>query len=431
MPLKELRIADLAAAYRTASYEEAVEMANLGAAAYGIVRDSLREQWDAAMGAEEAAKADIWRSEGRVSAIEEWTTKLKEMEGLSVRLVTAEATVEQLRTTVDAEVQRRLSEQLDGFRKDYELAKVKEMESLRSEMSIVKQELSAARARDKYINAIEEANTLMRDKLSDLEEKTKTKTSTHIGKEGEAEIMEMLESTVCAEFEHSSVKNMAGISHMGDFHLWVMGGNGERIKIIVDSKKYVKSVPYAEVEKLHRDVDADEEASAGLMISHNSGISSMKNFKVGRTTRNRPVLYISFQNLEETTKHQMLCWAVRTLQAIAMEQSMEEKMRKLEEINEFLSGIDASVVEFDGAIRKQAQAMEALKWARTKLVHKLTEFRNIKSAEENIVHIEDDDSTSGAAVVSCDAILKKTGARCGRLVVAGAVRCGVHSDRKR
>jgi hypothetical protein len=42
MPLKELRIADLDPVYRTVGYEEAVEMANLGAAAYGIVRDSLR-----------------------------------------------------------------------------------------------------------------------------------------------------------------------------------------------------------------------------------------------------------------------------------------------------------------------------------------------------------------------------------------------------
>ncbi len=435
MPLKELRVADLAAAYRTANYEEAVEMANLGAAAYGIVRDSLREQWGAAMGAEEAAKADIWRSEGRMSALEEFKAKLKEAETLSVRLAAAEVANEQQRHTIDKDVTERVGSQLDSFRKDYELAKIKEMEVLRMEISSLKQDLAAARARDKYVSAIEEANALMRDKLADLEEKTKVKTSTQIGKEGEAEIMDMLEGTVCKEFEHATVKNMAGVSHMGDFHLSVMGANGERIKIIIDSKKYVKSVPIAEVEKLHRDVDADEEASAGMMISHNSGISSFKNFKIGRTTRNRPVLYISFQNLEEGFKQQVLCWGVRTLQAIAMEQNMEEKLRRLEEINEFLSGIDASVAEFDSAIRKQVQALDAMKWARTKLVHKLTEFRNIKNADENTIHVEDelvdDMSTTEPAVVSCGAVLKKTGARCGRLVVAGTSRCGVHSDRKR
>lgn len=432
MPAKDLRIVDLHPAYRSVSHEEAVEMANVGAAVYGTAKEFLREQWAVAMGAEEAAKADSWRAEGRMSAIEEWATKLKEMEGVSVRLAAAEAANEQLRNTVDNEVKRRIGDQLDGFRKDYELAKIKEMEVLRMEISTLKQNLAAASAQEKYVCAIEEANALMRDKLVEFEEKTKVKTSTQIGKEGEAEIMDMLEGTVCKEFEHATVKNMSGVSHMGDFHVWVMGANGDRIKIIIDSKKYGKSVPHAEVEKLHRDVDADEEASAGLMISHHSGISSMKNFKIGRTTRNRPVLYMSFQNLEEGVKHQMLCWGVRTLQAIAMEQNMEEKLRKLEEINEFLSEIDTSVVEFDGAIRKQVQALDAMKWARTKLVHKLTEFRNKKTSEDNTIEIEEEMEGGGSpAAVSCGAVLKKTGARCGRLVVAGTTRCGVHSDRKK
>jgi polyhydroxyalkanoate synthesis regulator phasin len=429
MPLRELRIADLAAAYRTVTYEEAVEMANLGAAAYEIVRDSLRQQWETAMGAEEAAKADIWRSEGRIAALSDFKPKLKEMEALSVRLAAAEAANEQQMQTIEKEVSLRVSNQLDGFRKDYELAKVKEMEVLHGEISALKQEVAAAKARDKYVHAIEEANALMREKLVELEERTKVKTSTQIGKEGEAEIMDMLEGVVCKEFEHASVKNMAGISHMGDFHLSVMGANGQRIKIIIDSKKYVKSVPLAEIEKLNRDVDADEEASAGMMVSHTSGICSMKNFKIGRTTRNRPVLYISFQHMEDAIKPQVLCWGVRTLQAIAMEQNMEEQLRRLEEINEFLNGIDASVVEFDGAIRKQVQALDAMKWARTKLVSKLTEFRSNRSAAESTIQLEEE--STGGATGSCSAVLKKTGSLCGRAVVEGSSRCGVHAERKR
>lgn len=438
MPLKELRIADLSAAYRTASYEEAVEMANLGAAAYGIVRDSLREQWDAAMGAEEAAKADIWRSEGRMSALEEFKAKIKEAESLSVRLAAAEVDAEQLRTSIDSEVQRRVSEQVESLRKDYELMTVQKMHTMEKamlvaeeaakHMSVYQEKISVQAAQ---LTACSAEITALKDEIHKMEMErvqASTKSSHALGKLGEATVLDMLTNMVLPVFPYSSVKDMTSKAHAADFHLWIMTPHGRRVKILVDAKNYSKSVNIEEIMKLYADVDADDDAQCGMMISLSTPINKMKQFEFRVTERHKPVVFLSFRGLETEYHPELTCWAINALLAIVKEISTDERNYIVENIDSFLNGLMASLNEVDGVIQAQTRTINTLRQIKTDMIRKITTFRT----EANIDIPENDDilETIQHEAGGCTSILKATGQRCGKKTVNGGEKCCNHAPRR-
>ncbi len=405
MPLKELRIADLAAAYRTASYEEAVEMANLGAAAYGIVRDSLREQWDAAMGAEEAAKADIWRSEGRMSALEEFKAKLKEAESLSVRLAAAEVAAEQLRTSFDSEVSRRVGEQLDGFRKDYELTKKDQLHAL-------EKQLVEARAREQMCRSIERSNETLPEYVSQLQTELAkfkaTKSSHAIGKIGEAMVLDMLNTYVLPRFPYSEVKDMTAIGHCADFHLFVNGPTGKRVKMLLDSKKYASPIQTVEVEKLYSDVDADDDADAGLMVSLDTAIYTKSQFQIVKSKRNKPCLFLTFENLDDGVRKEVLCWAIRALVSIVCMQDRTKQDRMIQDIQYFLSELNQSINDMEACVKSSKALYEMLRESKERLIGRVNTYRLSCGMEELSTDLT---STSDLNDMRCKA-KKQNGERC-------------------
>ena len=431
MPLKELRIADLAAAYRTASYEEAVEMANLGAAAYGIVRDSLREQWDAAMGAEEAAKADIWRSEGRMSALEDFKAKLKEAESLSLRLAAAEVAAEQLRTSFDTEVARRVGEQMESLRKDYELMTVQKMHMMEKTMLVAEEAAKHMPVYQEKISNQHAQITALKEDIHKMEMErvvSSTKSSHALGKLGEATILDMLTNLILPVFPYSSVKDMTSKAHAADFHLWIMTPQGRRVKILVDAKNYSKPVNTEEIMKLYADVDADDDAHCGMMISLSTPINKMKQFEFRVTERHKPVVFLSFRGLEVEYHHELTCWAINALLAIVKEISTDERNYIVENIDSFLNGLMASLNDVDGVIQAQTRTINTLRQIKTDMIRKITTFRT----EANIDIPEKDDilETIQHATSGCLTIVKATGQRCGKKIVVGGEKCSQHTSRR-
>jgi uncharacterized protein YwlG (UPF0340 family) len=438
MPLKNLKIEDLAAAYRTASYEEAIEMANLGAAAYEIVRDSLREQWDAAMGAEEAVKADIWRSEGRMSALEEFKAKLKEAESLSVRLASAEVAAEQLRTSIDSEVSRRVGEQVESLRKDYELMTVQKIHTMEKAMIVAEEGVKHLPVYQEKISVqaaqlaqcAEEIGKL-REELHQMElerVQASTKSSHALGKLGEATVLDMLTNVVLPVFPYSSVKDMTSKAHAADFHLWIMTPHGRRVKVLVDAKNYSKPVNTEEIMKLYADVDADEEAHCGMMISLSTPIHKMKQFEFRVTERHKPVVFLTFRGMETEYQHELTCWAINALLAIVKEMSTDERNYIMENIDSFLSGMMGSLTDLDGAIQAQSRVLTTMRQIKTEMIRKITTFRT----EANIDNDEEDDilDTIKHEADGCITILKATGQRCGKSVFNGGEKCRHHTSRR-
>ena len=60
--------------YQAVDHEEAVAIANLGAQVYVAMKDRLYETWASSMAGDDAAKAELWRQEGRQAMLESMNT---------------------------------------------------------------------------------------------------------------------------------------------------------------------------------------------------------------------------------------------------------------------------------------------------------------------------------------------------------------------
>lgn len=412
-----IRIADLHEDYRGASMEEAILMANLGAVSYRAVKKELYEQWSASMEGDESAKAEIWRSEGRQLMLESVRAKIVAAEEMSARLAAAEGTIQQLRASTEAEVGRRLAEALDGHRKDYEITKM-------AELSGLKERLAMLEGKGEIFQMLSESQVFMKEKITALETQlaqqiaANTKSSQAIGKQGETIVLDLLENTVCKLFPHSTVKDMTATPHAADFHLWVMTPTGQKLKILVDSKKYKRAVNSDEINKLYVDMDADEECQCGIMISIDSGICTKRQFCISRTLKQKPVLFLSFQDVSPDAQKDIICWGVQVLSEFVVEKNAAARQEMLNKMDEFMDTMLASVKEVDAAIRDQMKSVTAMKEFRSKVLKSIAGFRGEEDAEDKGKSVVPDD-------VRCVA-LKNGGDRCLNRRGADSDCCKVH-----
>ena len=410
-----LRIADLHEAYHKASTEEAILMANLGAICYQSVKASLHEQWSASMEGDESAKAEIWRSEGRQTMLETVKSKLAAAEEMSVRLAAAEGQVQHLRASVEAEVVRRTTEALDGHRKDFELAKMKEISGF-------KERIAMSEGREAMTTMVSDAHVAMKEKIALLEGQlaqqlaANTKSSYAIGKAGEATVFEILNSHVIPMLPYASVKDMTAINHAADFHLSVMLETGVKAKLLIDSKKYKRRVNTTEIEKLYADVDADEEANGGVMISLESHIFTMKQFQIARSPKQKPVVFLSFCDISEEYRKDMITWAVRILIDILSQNSNEDKDVMIANLDGFLNSLDESVTELDGSLKGLTKTIDTLKAMRDGFIRKIVNFRAGKPIETVL---------ETALLEGCSHVTR-TGTKCGRKLINGTTFCKTH-----
>lgn len=401
--------------YQAVDHEEAVAIANLGAQVYVAMKDRLYESWSITQSAEESQKADVWRREGGQAM----------MESLKARLAAGDAAAARaaaLQASVDAEIERRVGEVLETYRKDYEIAKIEEVHAL-------EKQIAETKGKEQYIKMVEEGHTAMKEKIAALEAKVaeqttaNTKSSHAIGKEGEASVLELLENTVCKVFTHSSVKNMAGIGHVADFHLWVMNSSGEKIKILIDSKKYKRPVNSDEIHKLYSDMDGDEECKCGIMISLSSGICTKKQFGVSRSIKKKPVLFLTFEDMTTDLQKEILCWGVQVLTELIGETNTEAQQEMIDNIDKFLNTITRSIKDIESIIGTQLRAVESMREVRGRLMKDMARFRVGDPLEE------EGDVIEHAVKVGCVTIVKASGSPCGRPVLENSLKCRHHTSR--
>ena len=395
-------------------------MANLGAICWSAVKDIPA--------ATDNDEADVWREEGRRAGkqemLESVRAKLGAAESLQIRLAAAEESMRQLQGSLETEVARRLAERLDGFRKDYELTKMKELTELR-------ERLAAADAREELVALMKEKLTaveVQRDALQAqmLEQTTASTRSSHvIGKIGEATVLDLLENTVLSEFPYSSVKDMTTVSHAADFHLWIMTPKGKRVKMLVDSKKYKRRINSDEINKLIADVDADDDAECGIMISLDSPICTMKQFQIKTTPKHKPIIYLSFDGISEEHRREVICWAIYSLLAVVKEIGYSSRNYIVDNIDQFLGQINESIKEIDGVIRMQTKALDVLRQTKQGIVSSVSNFRKAAMMDG------DGESSESEQEGGCTTIMKATGQKCGKPVAFGGEKCRHHAPRKK
>ncbi|NDC49444.1 MAG: hypothetical protein EBZ61_10280 [Micrococcales bacterium] len=402
--MPRLTLEELHPLYRKVSHDEAVAIANLGAVSYLEARDRLFEVWTEAQSAEEAARAAALRAEGAAAAEAALADRLAAGDAAKSRIAVLQA-------SVDALVAERLAAAVEKDRLRYELEVA----------APLRQRLAALENKEETLALLRQTNGLLQAKLDaavasleDLKEAA-TKSSHSIGKAGEATVWEMIESCVLPEFPYAEAKNMSGVSHAADFHLWVMGPSGQRVKMLIDSKKYKRAVNSDEINKLIADVDADEEAHAGLMLSLASPICTTKQFQIRASNKGKPILYLSFFEVDQDQHARILCWAIRALVA-AVHESREEVSLEIERTEELLTDICNAMKDVDGMVKTHQKMIEGLRGIKNGILQKITDFRG-----------EESDQTVGEG---CVTVLKATGVRCGKEVYNGSNKCRHHTSRK-
>jgi len=264
----------------------------------------------------------------------------------------------------------------------------------------------------------------MKEKIAALETQlaqqiaANTKSSQAIGKQGETIVLDLLENTVCKLFPHSTVKDMTATPHAADFHLWVMTPTGQKLKILVDSKKYKRAVNSDEINKLYVDMDADEECQCGIMISIDSGICTKRQFCISRTLKQKPVLFLSFQDVSPDAQKDIICGGEQVLSEFVVEKNAAARQEMLNKMDEFMDTMLASVKDVDAAIRDQMKSVTAMKEFRSKVLKSIAGFRGEEDAEEKGKSVVPDD-------VRCVA-LKNGGDRCLNRRGADSDCCKVH-----
>lgn len=451
-----LNITDLHELYSSVTYEEAIAIANLGALCWLTCKQGLYDQWSASMSKEDTDKALAWKQEGRLEAMKALNSRLVAAEEAMTKTAVAEGQLLALKATMETETTQQVEKLLESRMKDMEIEKLREMNELQQKMNELQQRLAAASSQGQMIQMLRETNELLRSNLSNLDakmaekdaelqnlaESQKPKSSHAIGKQGEASIQELLEGPVMDAFPYSSVKNMSGVFHAADFHVFIMTESGTRKKILIDSKKYIHPVNSKEVEKLNSDVDGDEGADGGILISIDSPICKRKQFQIVRTAKKKPVLYLTFLGLESDQQKQLLCWAIQALIHIAGESDMKERDSMLDNLDRFLEEVNTSVKEMDKAIACQSKAIEAMRQVRGELLKKLVTFKkssdpsepveSTKSEVGDVFIVEDAGESAGKSIESqqptgrCSVIFRSSGLQCNKPIMEGCNKCKSH-----
>lgn len=440
-----LKLSDLHEIFSSVSIEEAKLIANLGAQCWIAFKEELYSQWKSGISSEDSEKAECWRQEGRMSAIEGLKSRLMAAEEAISRTAIAEGRVASLKASMESETERRVAEVLGSKLKDAELVKMREMSELREKIASLEskeQMIKMLQDTNRTMTQMIETQKLQIDEIKEAQTKATTKSSHAIGKQGEASILSLLEGPIMENFPYSSVKNMSGVSHSADFHLFIMTENGTRKKILVDSKKYARAVDSKEISKLNSDVDMDEEADAGILISISSNICTKKQFQIKKTEKQKPILFITFVGIEEEKQKDIVCWGIQSLIQIIGEADLKTREKILEGLDRFLDEINTSIKDLDKVISSQIKTTESIRQIRSDLFKKLTFFKKgeiEKSEEENLVIEEKKEEISAQQVPQtqqvpqkvetnegCITIFKATGLKCGKPVLSGFLKCRAH-----
>jgi hypothetical protein len=146
------------------------------------------------------------------------------------------------------------------------------------------------------------------------------------------------------------------------------------MKILIDAKKYTESVRVKEITKLHSDVDIDDDAMAGIMISTNSQISSVKQFQIEKTPKGKPILYLSVEGFDDELRGRTICWAIRVLSTLAS-YSDESDTNIVGKIVEFFKELDLSVKEADSLVKSCQKSLDLATTMKKNLSKRIDDFR--------------------------------------------------------
>jgi hypothetical protein len=205
-------------------------------------------------------------------------------------------------------------------------------------------------------------NEKLAQQITDL---TQVRSSYAIGKEGEAEIEQILQNI---DFDYENVHQDA---EKADFRI-----KKESRVIILDSKKYKKNVPAKEREKIIRDTDKDATVCAGILISLNSKVATKSHCDIELTPNKKPILYLSVMGMTKDAKQAVIDSSLRFILKFVASNDEREKNDLLDKMKLALTLLDDLKKELENNKKIAGELLDSIKGSESK-VKKIIEYLKI------------------------------------------------------
>lgn len=217
----------------------------------------------------------------------------------------------------------------------------------------------------------------------------KEKASAKIGLSGEKEVQDILQ-------ERYRLLNTAKSGKCGDFVITVNG-----IRILIEVKKYSKTVPGIEIDKFYRDIDSNTSIGGALMISLTScivGISKSIEHTHQYVNGNKvPVVFLSLKDIPDQVAKECVCSAVDMLlcevdskyKCIDIDDDIVNAVNNIDQNLDYLSQCRLIIHETQSMFNKQlGKLLQQVLSAEINIKKSI----DILKAKVDIVHVNDKDN---------------------------------------
>ena len=363
--------------FTSLDFQIQLKIVNAGLHVWSLVQVELERQKD--MNTDDLVR--LWKDAGKQEAYAEKDREIQRLikekdagfQDLMAEKVIAEKRLRLLETEVAekmvSEIQRntaKLQERFDAEKqmmyREARLAAVEEFSKLREENTALKLGVNFKDAYDfsqaRY-NELQRECEGLKERLEDL---TRVRSSYHLGKEGEAEIEELLKQS--ADFDYINVNAEAD---KADFRLTAK----DKTVFILDSKKYKRSVPKKEIDKLIANTDKDTTVAGGILVSLQSKICKRAHCEIEFTPGNKPILYLCLEDMTADAKLHALDISFKMLMRLVESQDQVQRSELLEKMKQALGLLNDLMKRVEGMKKSATEILDTAK-------HSLGDIKKIK-----------------------------------------------------
>jgi hypothetical protein len=346
--------------FQDASREEQTQIAQLGVQSWAILKKEIGKVKELDYTKLTEKFKEEGRKEGRREGERDLTRILREKEyaldDVKAQLTTLEKKLQRL----DTEKQKEMEEFERKLKREGERDKeAVAREAALTERSNFLQQVKGYEVQIAQLVAKQDwhlAYTENQKQIAKLEEQllafTKVRSSYEIGQEGEEET----ESMLC-KIPEWDCERVSKEKDRADFRMT----SKDKKAFILDSKKYVNSVPKKERDKLMSNVDDDATVSGGILVSLDSKITTKENCEIETTPGKKVVCYLNLAGMTGEAKIAYIGSTLKFLHQYVASRDEREKNEMLERMLEGTSRIAELKKETENMRNKAKELHESLK----------------------------------------------------------------------
>jgi hypothetical protein len=357
------------------------QILRLGFLCWDVLQEECLRRQDVDLGKLMDLQREEGRREGKRAAQQELKDQLNEKElqidTLSSQKILADTRLHQAHERLNeviCEVETRLRKEFDQEKEFVRRETVLvERQTQQEKLTSLEVAIAKLQAREDWQQAYERERQERESLFNQLQELKKQKTSFTLGKEGEAEINNLLSQI--PEWDFTEVHQEKG---KADFR----AVNKEKKTFILDAKNYSKGVPKAERDKIARDVDADTSVLGGLLVSLNSKVHTKEHCEIELTSNKKPICYLVLEGMSDQAKCICISSTLRLLLQYVASQDEREKNDLVDKIQQAFLKLGEIKSDTENQRNKAKELYDSLKVSVDR-VQTLLHFLQDKSDKES------------------------------------------------